>query len=305
MTGCSAFGCSNQSGKYKMYRFPSDKVRRQIWEAKVRRKSWKAIDSSRLCQEHFDVNQFERGRADDKKRLKCSAVPTIFSYRKPLKLRNSPKKRGPSRTERRHLPNLSDHTYSTHERIDSSNESQCDVHPVNVDGRQHNKDSSITEVSKCASAKEGSDDIHMTNASASVFETEQSRSNVGPIRYSRSLSVRKKSFLKKQSRDKDSLPIKCKCMSGPRNTKTNVKLNEHKKVVERQKRCKCNVCRMRFASTSDLKIHMKNHTGKHPHKCSICDKGFLIKSALKLHMRIHTGERPHKCSICDKALIGA
>uniref|UniRef100_UPI00358EF5A0 protein orai-2-like isoform X1 n=1 Tax=Myxine glutinosa TaxID=7769 RepID=UPI00358EF5A0 len=60
MTGCSAFGCSNQSGKYKMYRFLSDKVRRQIWEAKVRRKSWKAIDSSRLCQVAMVEVELER-----------------------------------------------------------------------------------------------------------------------------------------------------------------------------------------------------------------------------------------------------
>uniref|UniRef100_UPI00358E4936 zinc finger protein 233-like n=1 Tax=Myxine glutinosa TaxID=7769 RepID=UPI00358E4936 len=190
-----------------------------------------------------------------------------------------------------------------------------DVHAVHVEGRQHNNDSSVTEDSKCDSAKEGSDDITMTNGSASCFSTEQARSKMGKIRSSHSLTVEKKPFLKKESQLQDSLPIKYKCMSGPRNTKINIKLNKHKKVEERGIRYKCNVCRMDFSSTSEIKIHMRIHTGKRPHKCSVCDKGFSRErphkclicdkgvsqtGSLKLHMRIHTGERPHKCSICDK-----
>uniref|UniRef100_UPI00358E1DB7 zinc finger protein 551-like n=1 Tax=Myxine glutinosa TaxID=7769 RepID=UPI00358E1DB7 len=175
-----------------------------------------------------------------------------------------------------------------------------DVHPANLKGRQHNNDSSVREDSKCASAKEGSDDIHMTNGSASRFATEQSRRNMGQTSCSRSLTVKKKPFLKKQSQHQDSLPIKYKCMSGLRKTKINIKLEKHNKGRERRIYYKCNVCRMEFASTSNIKIHMRIHTGKHPHKCSVCEKGFSVNSKLKRHLKIHTGERPHKCSICDE-----
>uniref|UniRef100_UPI00358FE0B8 zinc finger protein ZFP2-like n=1 Tax=Myxine glutinosa TaxID=7769 RepID=UPI00358FE0B8 len=189
---------------------------------------------------------------------------------------------------------------SLHSQDDGLRPTSGDVCPVNVEGRQHDNDSSVTEDSKCASAKEGSDDIHMTNGSASCFASEQWRNNMGQIRSSRSLTVRKKPFLKKQSQDEDSFPMKYKCMSGPRNTKINMKLNKHKKVREKRICYKCNVCRMDFVSTCDIKIHMRIHTGKRPHKCSVCDKAFLSKGHLKTHMRIHTGERPYSCSICDK-----
>ena len=119
-------------------------------------------------------------------------------------------------------------------------------------------------------------------------------------------------------------------MSGPRNTKLNMRLNKHKRIRERRIHHKYNVCTMDFASTGDLKKprngdnnqrehpfkcyicdedfisqenlngHRTTHAGEHPHKCSVCSKGFLWKYLLKTHLRIHTGERPHKHSICDK-----
>uniref|UniRef100_UPI00358E0187 zinc finger protein 233-like n=1 Tax=Myxine glutinosa TaxID=7769 RepID=UPI00358E0187 len=175
-----------------------------------------------------------------------------------------------------------------------------DVSSVNVEGRQHNNDSCVTEDSKCASAKEVSDDIHTTNRSASCFATEQSRRNMGQISSSRSLTVRKKPFFKKRLQNRDSLSLNYKCMCGPHSTKINMKLNKNNEVLERRIRYKCNVCRMGFASMSNIKTHMRIHTGKHFHKCSVCDKGLSSNSNLKRHTKIHTGERPHKCSICDK-----
>src|SRR5688572_29064402 len=84
MVGCSAPNCHNRSEKgVRHFAFPAEQDRRKRWLINCRRDKWVPTSTSRLCEEHFDASQFESKRMDGWRKLKSSAVPTIFSVPNP------------------------------------------------------------------------------------------------------------------------------------------------------------------------------------------------------------------------------
>ncbi|XP_077187398.1 uncharacterized protein LOC143834459 [Paroedura picta] len=63
----------------------------------------------------------------------------------------------------------------------------------------------------------------------------------------------------------------------------------------------CSYCGKRWPCQSQLRRHVKIHTGERPHKCTDCGKSFSTSSNLSQHKRVHTGERPYICKDCGKS----
>ncbi|XP_033181329.1 oocyte zinc finger protein XlCOF6.1-like [Mastacembelus armatus] len=76
-------------------------------------------------------------------------------------------------------------------------------------------------------------------------------------------------------------------------------LNSVKPKVHHSDKFICSECGKTFGHKTNLKRHMKCHTGEKPFSCSFCTKRFTRREHLIAHMRCHSGEKPFSCSVCN------
>ena len=90
--GCCVPTCKGRqptkSGKYakiKLHRFPQDVRRRIQWANLIKRQNWVPNDNSRICERHFENDQFfiHYGANSNNRVLHKNAIPTIFPHQHP------------------------------------------------------------------------------------------------------------------------------------------------------------------------------------------------------------------------------
>uniref|UniRef100_A0A665US51 C2H2-type domain-containing protein n=1 Tax=Echeneis naucrates TaxID=173247 RepID=A0A665US51_ECHNA len=68
----------------------------------------------------------------------------------------------------------------------------------------------------------------------------------------------------------------------------------------REKKYSCTYCDRSFTRFSQLKEHLRSHTGEKPFSCQQCGRSFTKHCNLTRHAVVHSGEKPFECSLCGK-----
>ena len=61
---------------------------------------------------------------------------------------------------------------------------------------------------------------------------------------------------------------------------------------------KCNQCDHTFPQSSNLRAHLKTHSGEKSNKCKQRDFASSHSSSLRTHLKRHSGEKSSTCNQC-------
>ena len=77
------------------------------------------------------------------------------------------------------------------------------------------------------------------------------------------------------------------------------------RTKKRQHVCHYTACGKVYGKVSDLRVHLRWHTGERPFLCPwlSCGKKFPRSDEMQRHLRTHTGEKRFQCNECGKRFI--